>query len=444
MRIHVSDSTCAPDILHAGGAGERHGHVELVAQDLDRPRDAGLPAGAQAVQIGTTDHAGARAERERPHHVLTRANAAVEHDLDRGADGVDDPGQRGDRGHGAVELPAAVIGDDERRRAGLGRALGVLHVEQPLEHQRARPQVPDPFDVLPAQRRIELSGDPCRERAHALHAAHMARQIAEGLALAAQDARRPARLGRDVEQVAEPDLRRDRHAVAQVAMALPQHLQIDREHQRAASRRDRPLDHLAHEATVFHHVELEPERPLDRGRDILDRADRHGGKAERDAGRLGGAAGQDLAVAPLHAAQPDRRQRERQRCRLARDGGAQIALRHVHQHALAQLDALEVRAVDPQRLLRVGATVGIVEEHSGDPAARLQPHVLDAGHHAHGPALMSARFASRGIRNHHRCGIASSCNAGCRPAPAARAERRCRPRGCLQARAGVPGRSRRR
>ena len=72
-------------------------------------------AGAEAVQIGTADHAGARAERERAHHVLARADAAVEHDLDLGPDGVDDPGQRRDRGHGAVELPAAVIGDDERR-----------------------------------------------------------------------------------------------------------------------------------------------------------------------------------------------------------------------------------------------------------------------------------------------------------------------------------------
>ena len=225
----------------------------------------------------------------------------------------------------------------------------------------------------------------------------MARQIAEGLALAAQHAQRPARLGGDVDQVADPDFRRHRHAVAQVAMALPQHLQIDGQHQRAAFGGDRPLDQRAHEAAVLHHIELEPERPLDRGRDVLDRADRHGGKAERDAGRLRGAAGQDLAVAPLHAAQPDRRQRDRQRRRLAHDGGRQIAPRDVHQHALAQLDALKVGAVDPQRLLRIGAPVGIVEEHSGDPAAGQEPHVLDAGHHAHGQAL--GRIARNRGRN---------------------------------------------
>ena len=35
----------------------------------------------------------------------------------------------------------------------------------------------------------------------------------------------------------------------------------------------------------------------------------------------------------------------------------------------------------------VGAAIGVVEEHSGHPAARALPHVLDAGHDAHGPAL---------------------------------------------------------
>ncbi len=43
----------------------------------------------------------------------------------------------------------------------------------------------------------------------------------------------------------------------------------------AAFRRHRALDQFLDEAAVLHHVELEPERLLDIGGDVLDRADRH-------------------------------------------------------------------------------------------------------------------------------------------------------------------------
>ena len=106
-------------------------------------------------------------------------------------------------------------------------------------------------------------------------------------------------------------------------MALAEHLQVDGQHQRAAFRRRGALDQRAHEAAVLHHIELEPERLVDRRRHVLDRADRHGGERERNAGRLRRAAGEDLAVAMLHAAEPDRRERERQRDLLAEDGGGE-------------------------------------------------------------------------------------------------------------------------
>ena len=150
------------------------------------------------------------------------------------ADRLDDLRQRRDRRRRAVELPPAVIGDDERGCAGLGRGPGILDVENALEDELARPQAPDPIDVLPVQRRIELAGGPLRERVHVLHAPHVAGEIAEGLALALEDRKRPCRLDGDVDEVGEPDLGRHRHAVADVAMALAEHLQIDREHQRAA------------------------------------------------------------------------------------------------------------------------------------------------------------------------------------------------------------------
>ena len=105
-------------------------------------------------------------------------------------------------------------------------------------------------------------------------------------------------------------------------------------------------------------------------------------------------------------AEADRRERERQRHRLADDGGGEIAARHVDQHALAQLDPLEIGAVGAQRLLRIGAGLGIVEEHPRDLAAGELPQVLDAGDGVmHGHALAVGRCSiPRAIRGLPRPG----------------------------------------
>ena len=108
-----------------------------------------------------------------------------------------------------------------------------------------------------------------------------------------------------------------------------------------------------------------------RGRlgDVLDRADRHGRQRERNAGLVGGARGEDFAVAVLHAQQADRRQDHRRRQLLPEHGGGEAARRDVDQHALAQLDGFEVGAVGAQRFLAVGAAVGVVEEGARHLAA---------------------------------------------------------------------------
>ncbi len=102
-----------------------------------------------------------------------------------------------------------------------------------------------------------------------------------------------------------------------------------------------------------------------------------------------GAAGQDLAVAVLHAAQSDRRERKRQRRGLAEDGGLGAAIGDVEQNALAQLDALEIGAIGAQRLLGIGAGLGIIDERARHLAVGGLPQVLDAGHglHVRFPAL---------------------------------------------------------
>jgi hypothetical protein len=81
----------------------------------------------------------------------------------------------------------------------------------------------------------------------------------------------------------------------------------------------------------------------------------------------------------LHAGQSDRRQDQRQRRLLAEDGGGEIAFRHVDKDALAKLDLLEVVAVGAQRILGIGAAIGVVEKCLGHLSPVNLTQILDAG-----------------------------------------------------------------
>src|SRR5262249_13579312 len=162
----------------------------------DRARYAAFTTGTQAVEIGPAHQTGASAERQRTQDVGAGADSAIEHHLDVGADRIDNLWQRRDRRRRAVELPPAVVRHHQRGCASLGGEPGILDVKDALEDQLAGPEAPDPIDIFPVERRIELPGNPARERIDVLHALHVAGDVAEGLALAAQGAERPGRLGR--------------------------------------------------------------------------------------------------------------------------------------------------------------------------------------------------------------------------------------------------------
>ena len=190
------------------------------------------------------------------------------------------------------------------------------------------------------------------------------------LRLPLQDRERPGRLGGDVDQVAELDLRRHRHAVLDVAMALAEHLQIDGEHQRAAFRGRGALDQGADEAAVADHIELEPERlrrppAATSSIEQIDIVDSVNGMPAACAARQARISPSPCCMphSPIGASASGsdtfspRMVVERSRCD------------DVDQHALAQLDALQVVAVGAQRLLRIGAGIGIVEERARHLAA---------------------------------------------------------------------------
>ena len=97
---------------------------------------AGLAVDGEAPERRAAGEHGARAEGERLDDVRAAADAAVDEHLDAAVDRLDDLGQRVDRRRDAVELPAAVVRDDDRRRAVLAREPRVLGREHALDEDR--------------------------------------------------------------------------------------------------------------------------------------------------------------------------------------------------------------------------------------------------------------------------------------------------------------------
>ena len=116
-----------------------------------------------------------------------------------------------------------------------GGDLRVLGVEDALQDQLAAPELLHPLDVLPGERRVELPGDPLRQRGEAVRVRDAALEVAERLSLAAQHVQRPAGLSQDIKNGRQRQARRHRKAVLQVAVALALDLQVERQHQRRAA-----------------------------------------------------------------------------------------------------------------------------------------------------------------------------------------------------------------
>src|SRR6185436_9785326 len=90
-------------------------------------------------------------------NVRAAPDTAVEQHLDTPVDCFDDFLERVERRLHAVELPAAVIRDDDCRGTVLAGELRVLGGEDPLDDDREA-VAGEPFEVTPAETGVELPG----------------------------------------------------------------------------------------------------------------------------------------------------------------------------------------------------------------------------------------------------------------------------------------------
>ena len=246
-----------------------------------------------------------------------------------------------------------MVGHDQRVSAAVHCQPGIFNVLNALQDQLAAPALLDPLHVAPIQCGVELLRRPFRQGTHVFHAFHVAHDVAEAAAPGAQHAQAPTRFGHHVGNVGQRQLGGGRQAVLQVFVALAKNLQVQREHQRRASGCFGAVNQAFDEIAVLHHVQLKPERVSPRAlRNVFDRADAHRRQRKRNAEALGRACRQDLTIGVLHAGQPGWCNRHRHGHVEADHFCGRAAVFHVHRHALAELDALEIALVGAVGALR--------------------------------------------------------------------------------------------
>ena len=194
-------------------------------------------------------------------HVLTRADAAVEPDFAFVPDSLDHAFQHADRRQSAVQLPPAVIADRRSHRP--------RHSTANLASSASR--MPFRMNLPPQSFLISLTfsqsslGSNC-ELVHSISErgsptpSTWPTMLRKDAAPRAQHAKPPAHLGRHVDHVRHGQPRRRREPVLQVLVALPEDLQVERQHQRRDIGGLGAFNQALGELPVPHDVELEPER----------------------------------------------------------------------------------------------------------------------------------------------------------------------------------------
>ena len=273
-----------------------------------------------------------------------------------GADLVAHLDERVERGDGAVDLPAAVIGDDDPVDAVVECEPGVLGREDALDDDRQLCPLAQPGEVGPGQREVRERGERHqRRRLHVLLGRRVQPLAEEGIA----------------EELRQPFAAEEREvAVPEVAVAPAERERVERDHDRAVARRAGAVDEAAGQLAVAPPVELEPAlRVAELHGDVLERG--RGGAREdhRHAGRLRGARDAELGVGMHDREHADRGEQERRRRAQPEHLDREVALGVAGEHPRPQAAPLERLAVGPDRRLRARAAGDVVERSLLQPVA---------------------------------------------------------------------------
>src|ERR1700733_14057353 len=144
------------ELAHSVPAAERERADDLAPEEFERPEDAILPGAGDAPKVRAADHDRAGAKRQRLDDIDSTPEAAVDEHRRPAADRLDHTGKRADRGDRPVELAPAMIGDDDPVGAAFDRLARFTGVQQTLDQERPAPLPAQPFDIAPADIRVQL------------------------------------------------------------------------------------------------------------------------------------------------------------------------------------------------------------------------------------------------------------------------------------------------
>jgi hypothetical protein len=111
--------------------------LNVTSQDLERSNNARLSRGSQSVGIGPTDENRTRSETDRFDDIATAADPAIHEDFGLTANRSHHFRECPQRRRNGVELPAAVVRNDNRRCTFVHGALGIVARQKTLDDNRA-------------------------------------------------------------------------------------------------------------------------------------------------------------------------------------------------------------------------------------------------------------------------------------------------------------------
>ena len=160
----------------------------------------GFSGRAQRVEVRPPGHAGSRAGGEGLDDVAPAPDPTVADDFGPAAHGIGHGRDERERGRGAVELSATVIGQCDGLDAGLGGEYRVGDGLDALQDDRAIPHRAQPRDVVPREGGIELGVDVVGQ-VHRRGAVTdvVAHNVGEADRIAAHERPRPLRVPRAVD-----------------------------------------------------------------------------------------------------------------------------------------------------------------------------------------------------------------------------------------------------
>ena len=317
------------ELVHAGHAEQLQRADDVGAQDLRDLRHARAAARHQPVEVGPPDEGGGGAERDGRHDVAAVHDAGVDEHLRPSAQRLDGGLDQLQRHGGAVELAAAVVGEQHAVGARVDHPERVVHALHALDHELARPGVAQPFDVGHGQRGVEHPVD------HLFRGAAR-RERRERERLGGEQVEPPVGVHRAVDERLEREGGRDREAVADVAEARPARRGVHGEHEGVVARRRGALDEVLAERPVAPEVELEPQPGVGGGGgEVLDGRGAHRRQRVGHADLLRDRRHRALALGLHHPGEAGGGEREREGGALAEDVAAGVDRRHVVQHRRA-------------------------------------------------------------------------------------------------------------